>query len=204
VLGVTLSLALVFAVPQGFVDHTAEGKPALGRLAAHISLPARATVKRIATDESYGFVKAASWAYTLPMSAPVGPEFLDGLARGLQKMGVEKPATALSLKSQRLVELQGRQGGRVDADLTLEEKRLREILFYAPGDGEVAVMVFICPLDDLPRYEPRFVAAAEGRDSPAPPTWRRALPLVAGVVLLVGLALLGLRARRQLTRSAAG
>jgi len=204
VLGFVVSFALVFQIPHGFVDRTEKGRAGLGRLASKITLPSRATVKRIAVD---GDVHAASWAFTLPEAAPIGPDFVDGLARGIAEMGKRAPATELEVVHQQLLRVQDTDGGRVDVELSVDGKRQREIIYYAPLPGEVAVMVFLCPLDELPHYEPIFAAAAQGRLGPRwwqrDWPWRRVAEGAAVVTFL--LALWGARAaRKRLTRSEAG
>lgn len=202
-----VSLALIYQVPYGFTDKTAEGKKGLGSLASKITLPPRATVKKITVEEREGKVHAASWGFSLPEEAPIDNTFVDGLADGIAEMGKKAPATELEVKDRRNLKVQGLDGGRVDVNLTVDQVRMREVIFYAPGDKTVEVMVFIFPLDEMKRYEPIFAAASQGLAAPniweRPWPWRRIAEVAA--VLAFVLAGLGARsARKRLTRSAAG
>jgi hypothetical protein len=196
VLAFAVVTALIFQVPQGFVDRTAEGKRALGPLAGKVTLPARATVKQIAVEERDGRVHAASWAYTLPLSGAPGPDFVDGLAKGLNELGTKAPATDLNVRGQRNLKVQGTDGGRVDVDLTVDEQRMREIIYYAPSDDGVAVVVYLAPLAEMNRYEPLFTAAVQAQPPPQRRfPWDRVLEIAAVIAFV--LALLGARAARK-------
>jgi hypothetical protein len=194
VLAFAVVTALIYQVPQGFTDRTADGKRALGPLAAKLTLPARATLKQVAVEERNGQLHAASWGYTLPLAGPLAPGFVDGLAKGLAELGQKAPATELVVRGQRNLKVQNSDGGRVDVDLTLDGRRMREIVYYAPGDEAVSVLVYLAPLDELDRYEPRFVAAVQGQTAHRFP-WDRVLEATAVVAFV--LALLGARTARK-------
>jgi hypothetical protein len=207
VIAFAVSLSLIYMVPYGFTDKTTEGKKGLGRLAAKITLPSRATLKKIAVDERDGKVHAASWAFTLPEAAPIDASFADELANGIAEMGKKAPATELAVKGKQTLRVQDTDGGRVDVDMTVDGTRMRETIYYAPGDHEVSVMVYLCPLDELSRYHPIIVASVQGREAPSiwerPWPWRR-IAEIAAVIAFVAAGWGARAARKRLTRSAAG
>jgi hypothetical protein len=211
VLAFAVSLALVYQVPQGFADRTARGHAGLGQLAAKIVLPQRATLRLVAVEERDARVHAAAWSFTLPTSGltsnqrseKVGPAFADELARGIAEAGKQAPGANVEVRARTPARVQGEDGGRVDVDLNFDDLRMREIIFYAPADDQVAVLVYLCPLDELARYEPRFVAAAQAQPRARRWPWRKLLEGAAFASFLV--TLWGARAARkrlQATRTA--
>lgn len=197
-LALAVSMALVYQLPQGFADRTAAGRTGLGPLASKVTLPSRATIKRISVDEHDGRVRAASWAFTLPTEGTVGPSFLDQLAGGIAELGKKAAGADLAVVGKQSVQVQGTPGGRVDVDMNVDATRMRETIYYAPADNQVAVLVYLCPLSDLPHYQPLFEAAAQSR----PPPFPLAKLLEAAAILAFLAALWGARAARKRLQSA--
>ena len=195
-------MALVYQVPQGFADRTKQGLGGLDAWARLVWLPSQAKLRALAVEARDGQVHAASWSFTLPLAKPIGRGFYDELARGIVAAAASTPSADVRLRDKQRLPVQEADGGRVDIDETVDGRRMREIIFYAPDDHSIAFFTLLCPLDELARYQPRFVAAVQGHAGEERPPWQSALELSAALAFVAGV-LAARAARKQLERATA-
>jgi hypothetical protein len=203
---------LAFALPEGFVDRTADGGADLQRLLESIGAP-RGRVVTFGVELRQGAPRAAMFAAVIdgPDDEIVLPSPSD-LEYRMRMAAINQGVTLTSIQATRST-VAGVKSVRVIVDGPSASFDTHRELYYVPGEGQLGVVALLVGSEEAAAYAPRFTAALQKTTGVrAVPWWRFSVAGVASsdvekllpLIFVLPMGYLGFAAKRSRRRREAG
>jgi hypothetical protein len=169
-------LGLTFAIPDGWQDVTALAKDRkLGLLDVDDKTEVRVAGARL---DANGELEALMWTAVTQQEVPFDDDYLRQFSEQLMGRWRRLGDAQARPLDKGWVKLGARPAARLTIEHTVEGRRMRQLGYLVlVGDGTIGVLNYMCPAQEIGRYQPIFEASALAIATGSPPP---VAPEVAG------------------------